>query len=96
MARFPEFNGFDDPRPALIEFVRGVEDFLGGGLVSVETGRDLLGERLFWPELYDEMRPAWNEVREHFPRVIQRLEDISPARSSSTAWADVSCASNWR
>ncbi len=77
MARFPEFNGFDDPRPALIEFVRGLEAFLAE---IVETGRDPLGERLFWPELYDEMRPAWNEVREHFPRVIQRLEDISPGQ----------------
>jgi hypothetical protein len=74
MATFPEFNGFDDPRPTLIAFVRGLEDFLGE---IVETGRDPLGEPLFWPELYEEMRPAWNEVREHFPRVIRRLEDIS-------------------
>ena len=77
MATFPEFNGFDDPRPTLIAFVRGLEDFLGE---IVETGRDPLGEPLFWPELFEEMRPAWNEVREHFPRVIQRLGDISPGQ----------------
>jgi hypothetical protein len=75
---FPEFSGApeDNPVPALIAFIRELEIFLDE---LVETNTDPLGHSLFWPPLYREMRPAWEEARQagYFNSVIESVENIS-------------------